>query len=65
LSESSAYEIWNEPNAVLFSNPVDPVAYAHLLEAVYPIIKGTATTPGLEDAVADEHLANAETNLVN
>ena len=44
----SAYEIWNEPNAVLFSNPVDPVAYAHLLEAVYPIIKGTATTPGLD-----------------
>jgi hypothetical protein len=48
LSESSAYEIWNEPNAVLFSNPVDPVAYAHLLEAVHPIIKGTATTPGLD-----------------
>jgi hypothetical protein len=44
----SAYEIWNEPNAVLFSNPVDPVAYAHLLEAVYPIIKGTATTAGLD-----------------
>jgi hypothetical protein len=36
----SAYEIWNEPNGVLFSNPVDPVAYAHLLETVYPIIKG-------------------------
>ena len=28
----SAYEIWNEPNGVLSSNPIDPVAYAHLLE---------------------------------
>jgi polysaccharide biosynthesis protein PslG len=36
----SAYEIWNEPNGVLSSNPIDPVAYAHLLEAVYPIVKG-------------------------
>ena len=35
----SAYEIWNEPNGVLSSNPIDPVAYAHLLETVYPIIK--------------------------
>lgn len=35
----SAYEIWNEPNFVPFSNPIDPVAYAYLLAAAYPIIK--------------------------
>ena len=53
----SAYEIWNEPNAVLFSNPIDPVAYATMARMTsgptcsrpcYPIIKGTATTPGLD-----------------
>jgi hypothetical protein len=35
----SAYEIWNEPNAVLFSNPIDPAAYAALLKAAYQVIK--------------------------
>jgi hypothetical protein len=35
----SAYEVWNEPNSIQFSNPIDPVAYAQLLAAVYPAIK--------------------------
>ncbi len=35
----SAYEIWNEPNYVLSSDPIDPVAYAALLKAAYPAIK--------------------------
>jgi hypothetical protein len=35
----SAYEIWNEPNAILFSNPIDPAAYAALLKAAYQVIK--------------------------
>src|SRR5882757_1234110 len=35
----SAYEIWNEPNYIQFSNPISPEAYAALLAAVYPIIK--------------------------
>ncbi|WP_319454263.1 MULTISPECIES: cellulase family glycosylhydrolase [unclassified Mycobacterium] len=35
----SAYEIWNEPNAVLFSNPIDPAAYAALVKAAYQVIK--------------------------
>jgi hypothetical protein len=35
----SAYEIWNEPNYIVFSNPISPEAYADLLEAVYPVIK--------------------------
>ncbi|BDX32481.1 hypothetical protein TUM20985_30280 [Mycobacterium antarcticum] len=40
----SAYEIWNEPNAVLFSNPVDPAAYAALVKAAYLAIKPTDPT---------------------
>jgi hypothetical protein len=35
----SAYEIWNEPNASNFFNPVDPTAYTRLLQAAYPAIK--------------------------
>lgn len=35
----SAYEIWNEPNYVGFSNPIDPEAYAELLKSVYPVLK--------------------------
>jgi endo-1,4-beta-mannosidase len=36
----SAYEIWNEPNAVTFWYPApDPAAYTELLQAAYPAIK--------------------------
>jgi hypothetical protein len=35
----SAYEIWNEPNYIQFSNPISPEAYASLLAAIYPAIK--------------------------
>jgi len=37
--EISAYEVWNEPNALTFWNPVDPVAYTHMLQAGYTAIK--------------------------
>jgi hypothetical protein len=40
----SAYEIWNEPNYVQFSNPIDPESYAALLAAVYPVIKAADPT---------------------
>jgi hypothetical protein len=40
----SAYEIWNEPNYIGFSNPVDPEGYTQLLKAVYPVIKGLDPT---------------------
>jgi hypothetical protein len=40
----SAYEIWNEPNSIMFSNPISPEAYAALLAAVYPIIKSVDPT---------------------
>jgi polysaccharide biosynthesis protein PslG len=39
----SAYEIWNEPNYIQFSNPINPEAYAQLLMAAYPIIKNAVT----------------------
>ena len=36
----SAYEIWNEPNAVTFYTPApDPIGYTDLLKAAYPKIK--------------------------
>src|SRR5690349_13964571 len=35
----AAYEVWNEPNAITFWNPVDPVAYTHLLQSGYTAIK--------------------------
>ena len=35
----SAYEIWNEPNARIFLDPVDPAAYTELLKVAYPAIK--------------------------
>lgn len=35
----SAYEIWNEPNGVLSSNPINPAAYAALVKAAYQAIK--------------------------
>lgn len=36
----SAYEIWNEPNAVTFYTPApDPAGYTDLLKAAYPRIK--------------------------
>ncbi|OPX12816.1 cellulase family glycosylhydrolase [Mycobacterium sp. AT1] len=38
-STVSAYEIWNEPNAILSSNPIDPAAYAALVKAAYQAIK--------------------------
>ena len=35
----AAYEVWNEPNAIIFQNPVDPVSYTRNLQAAYPAIK--------------------------
>ena len=43
-STISAYEIWNEPNYVLSSDPIDATAYAALLKAAYPAIKAVDPT---------------------
>ena len=39
----SAYEIWNEPNYIVFSNPISPEAYATLLKAAYLAINNIVT----------------------
>ena len=51
-STISAYEIWNEPNAVLFSNPIDPAAYAELLKAAYEVVKPTDPNAVVSDRTA-------------
>lgn len=38
-SAITSYEVWNEPNASFFFNPVDPVAYTNLLKATYTALK--------------------------
>lgn len=35
----AAYEVWNEPNGVIFYSPVSPEDYTDLLKAAYPAIK--------------------------
>lgn len=39
VGQISTYEIWNEPNAQNFLDPVDPAAYTTLLQAAYPLMK--------------------------
>ncbi|CDO10272.1 hypothetical protein C1S82_02495 [Mycolicibacterium cosmeticum] len=40
----SAYEIWNEPNAIFEWNPVDAASYTEMLKKAYTAIKAVATT---------------------
>jgi hypothetical protein len=42
-SAISAYEIWNEPNFVLFYQPIDPASYSALLQTAYSVIKNPVT----------------------
>lgn len=35
----AAYELWNEPNGVIFYSPASPEDYTDLLKAAYPAIK--------------------------
>ncbi|WP_194166356.1 cellulase family glycosylhydrolase [Mycolicibacterium sp. P9-22] len=37
--EITAYEVWNEPNASFFWNPIDPAEYTNLLKAAYTSLK--------------------------
>lgn len=38
-SQIAAYEVWNEPNGVIFYAPVDPAGYTRMLKAAYTAIK--------------------------
>jgi polysaccharide biosynthesis protein PslG len=49
--EIFAYEIWNEPNAKNFLDPVDPAGYTTLLQAAYPLIKQVGIDNGAEITV--------------
>jgi polysaccharide biosynthesis protein PslG len=45
----SAYEIWNEPNAVPYWTPVpDPVSYTEVLKAAFTAIKDANGIPGAD-----------------
>ncbi len=45
----SAYEIWNEPNAIPYWTPVpDPVAYTEVLKAAWTAIKDANGIPGAD-----------------
>lgn len=44
LGQIDMWEIWNEPNIPRFWTTPDPVAYAELLQAVYPAIKSVSST---------------------
>jgi hypothetical protein len=37
--EITSFEVWNEPNAAFFWNPVDPVKYTEMLKATYTSLK--------------------------
>lgn len=38
-SQIASYEVWNEPNGVIFYAPVDPARYTEMLKAAYTAIK--------------------------
>ena len=38
-SQIDAYEVWNEPNGVIFYAPVNPAGYTRMLQAAYSAIK--------------------------
>lgn len=41
-----AYEVWNEPNAAFFWNPVDPVEYTNMLKVTYVALKQASAQIG-------------------
>lgn len=47
----SAYEVWNEPNAFIFWNPVDPVDYTTMLKATYTALKQAASQLNIDISV--------------
>lgn len=42
-----AYEVWNEPNAFFFWNPVDPVQYTNMLQVTYVALKQASVQIGV------------------
>jgi hypothetical protein len=69
-STVSAYEIWNEENGVLSSNPISPSSYAALLKAAYNTIKpldptATVVMGGLGHVITVNGLTMDPVDFVN
>lgn len=47
----SAYEVWNEPNAQLYFNPVSPEKYTELLKVTYTALKEASALIGADITV--------------
>lgn len=61
--EITAYEVWNEPNASFFWNPVDPVEYTNLLKATYTSLKAVNPNITVVGAVVSATLTWGETTM--
>ncbi|MGW0163124.1 cellulase family glycosylhydrolase [Mycobacterium sp. NPDC003323] len=61
--EITAYEVWNEPNASFFWNPVDPVEYTKLLKATYNSLKAVNPEITVVGAVVSATLTWGETTM--
>lgn len=57
----SAVEVWNEPNAKFFLNPVDPAGYTALLKAAYTAIKNVTQVTGDDITVIGGVLGSGRT----
>lgn len=57
----SAVEVWNEPNAKFFLNPVDPGAYTQMLKAAYTAIKDVTKVTGDDITVIGGVLGSGRT----
>lgn len=61
--EITAYEVWNEPNASFFWNPVDPVEYTNLLKATYTSLKAVNPEITVVGAVVSATLTWGDTTM--
>jgi hypothetical protein len=57
----SAVEVWNEPNAKFFLNPVDPASYTEMLKAAYTAIKNVTKVTGDDITVIGGVLGSGRT----
>lgn len=61
--EITAYEVWNEPNASFFWNPIDPAEYTDLLKAAYTSLKAVNPDITVVGAVVSATLTWGNTTM--
>lgn len=61
--EITAYEVWNEPNASFFWNPIDPAEYTNLLKAAYTSLKAVNPDITVVGAVVSATLTWGDTTM--